>query len=140
MTKAPAPRRGRPPLAWLDVQQLRALPIGTAVVLDMGSAHNVTGRIASFDSDCVEVETVHADDAVNVPLLRVVRARVVSGLYLPGDPVLKRHVPASEWRGGVVRVRGREVCVEQIDGSWVWLDESVIEPPQARDRVAPVPA
>lgn len=134
-----AARRGRPPLAWLDPAAIGALPFGTALVVDQGNhgAH-ITGRFMAVYDGCLELETTTGEVRIN--MMKVRRARVVAALYSEGDPVLRRHVPSGEWRGGVVRVRGREVLVETLSGAWEWISEDELEPPSARDAAVPVGA
>lgn len=63
------------------------------------------------------------------------QARVLSGLWDPsayaGAPlVVKQDVPASEWRGEVVRQAGRRVTVRTLDGTEV-VGESALGWPQS---------
>lgn len=116
-----ATRRGRPPLRWLTGQQLAALPWGTAVVVDRGLKHSVLrGRIAGLDTE------LHLAGGEHFPITGRTRGRVVNGLFDEGDLVLRRGVPAAEWRGGVIRCKGREVYVESTAGV-EWLDEDLLE-------------
>lgn len=140
-----AERRGRPRLTWLSGEQLSGVPMGTAVVLDLGTHKTVTrGRVAG----CVEGHLVLADGR-RVPVARIKRGRVVNGTYEMGDLVLRRGVPETEWRGGVIRSRGLEVLVESTTGI-EWMPEHALElaanrgPSNARAReertIAPLSA
>lgn len=149
-----ASKRGRPPLAWLTPEALRTLPLGTAVAVETRGRRDsrLVGRIATVTDHTLTIAapagTVELTDS------RVRRGRVLASVYEPGDPVLKRHVPASDWRGGVVRTEGTEVLVEQMetapDGSmapgFAWVSEALLEPASARDpdlpplKRGPVPA
>jgi hypothetical protein len=125
--------RGRPPLpGWMPASALAKLPAGVAVHLDLGKHRRAMRVRTAF----VSVDEVHVTQAGGEPLMfpmdAIVRARVVTGLFESGDAVLRRGVPAAEWRGGVVRCRGAEVYVEQIDASFTWLDESELEHAEAR--------
>lgn len=130
--------RGRPPLTWLTAAQIAALPAGTAVTLQRrGARHNarVTGRITGTTPTTVELHTTRGQ--VSMITADIQRGRPVAGLYADGDPVLLRHVPASTWRGGVVRTDGTRILVELLDGTFAWYDEVDLEPAEARDPVAP---
>lgn len=112
---------GRPPRTdWITPGQLSRLPIGTAVLIDAGDHKAlVRSRIAG----CVGTD-LHLTNERVLDLTKVVRARVVNGLYDPGDLVVRRDAPESAWRGGVMSVRGYEVQVETLDGiTWVHEDE-----------------
>lgn len=127
--RVPKPR-GRPPLAWLTAEQVAGLPAGTAVALDVGDKKALCrGRI-----DGVAGEVLVLEGDRTVMLAKVVRGRVLSGLYLPGDLVVRVGVHESQWRGGVVRVRGRDVLVESAAG-FAWMTEAELEAPD--DRSAP---
>ena len=126
---ATARKRGRPPLTWISRTQLAQLPSGTAVALDLGDRKALTrGRIDGF----VDGE-VALTDGRTVVLAKVMKARVLRGLYDAGDLVVRRGVPESEWRGGVVRSNGFNVLVESADG-FAWLDENAIETAEERDQ------
>lgn len=129
--------RGRPAHAWLNPEATAALPIGTPISIETHGRHapRTVGRIVSRTDTDVQLTTTRGE--VAVPTRTIKRARIVSGLYEPGDPVLKRHVPASIWRGGVVRTDGTEVLVEQIDGDFAWIPEDDLEPADARDPALP---
>lgn len=135
--RTPPPRRGRPPLTWLDGPTAAALPTGTALNVQLTGANSsrLRGRIASHVDTELALDTTRGEATVTIDSIR--RARVVSALYEPGDPVLRRHVPAATWRGGVVRTEGTEVLVEQIDGTFAWFSESELESPEARDPALP---
>ncbi len=128
-------------MAWVEGGQLADLPLGTAVRIERRGRHHtrITGRITGMDEHNIELDTTTME-GIGMTLSSVRRALVVAGLYEPGDPVLLRHVPASAWRGGVVRTRGTEVLVEQLDGDFVWHPETDLEPAEARDAVAPAAA
>ena len=108
--------RGRPALEWLSADVLSQLPHGTAVNLEMTGGHRtrLVGRVILTMNGCIELDTPEMGE-VSVKLVDIRRGRIVSAVYEPGDPVLQRHVPATVWRGGVVRTDGREVLVEQIE-------------------------
>jgi hypothetical protein len=120
--------RGRPARTdWLTAGQLARVPIGTAVAIDLGDKKAVIrGRVAGV----LGSELVLAGGQT-IQLTRVRRARVVNGTYEPGDLVLRPGVPESEWRGGVVRCRGREVYVESTEG-FAWMSEDLLEPAESR--------
>ena len=131
------PRRGRPPMKWLFDDQLRALPLGTAVVLDTTGRHKrLLGRTIATAGGQLAIDTP-TEGVVVFGELDVKRGRVVDALYEPGDPVLLRGVAADVWRGGVVRTAGTEVLVEELDGAFAWHPETALEAPEARDRPAP---
>lgn len=133
-----ATRRGRPPLAWLTPDQIRALPVGTAVVLDTTGRHQrLLGRITGAPGNRLTVATP-LEGEVDLGPLDVKRGRQVDALYEPGDPVLKVGVDAAIWRGGVVRTDGTDVLVEQLDGTFAWHSEADLEPAEARDPKPPV--
>lgn len=131
-------RRGRPSLAWVEADQLTTLRLGTAVRVERRGRHTarITGRITGHGESSIELDTTTMGE-ISMALTTVRRALVVPALYEPGDPVLLRHVPASVWRGGVVRTSGTDVLVEQLDGQFVWHPEADLEPAEARDPVAP---
>jgi hypothetical protein len=131
-------KRGRPPLAWLTGDELASLPTGTAVSVELRGRHDrrLIGRITAVHDGCLELDTT-AMGEVSVTLVSIKRGRTVAALYEPGDPVLLRHVPASTWRGGVVRVDGSDVLVETIDGSFAWHPEADLEPAEAREAARP---
>jgi hypothetical protein len=133
-------RRGRPPLAWLTANETTALPHGTAVSVETHGRHTArtVGRIASTVDNQLGLDTPRGE--VRMDTAQIKRARIVPALYEPGDPVLLRHVPAAEWRGGVVRTAGTDVLVEQIDGTFAWHAETDLEPADARDPAMPTPA
>jgi hypothetical protein len=97
----------------------------------------ITGRITSVSDHTVALATTLGERSL--PTEQIKRARTVPALYAPGDPVLKRHVPADTWRGGVVRTEGTDVLVEQVGGDFVWLPEDALEPAGARDPAGPPP-
>lgn len=119
---------------------LAQLPLGTAVSVDQHGRHSrrLVGRITAVHDGHLELDTT-AMGEVSMTLVSIKRGRAVAALYEPGDPVLLRHVPASTWRGGVVRVDGTDVLVEQIDGTFAWHPEDDLEPAEARES-ALVPA
>lgn len=129
-------KRGRPALAWLTATDLAALPTGTAVSVELRGRHSsrLIGRISSDPrtDGHLDLDTTSMGE-VSVKLQDIKRGRVVPALYEPGDPVLLRHVPATQWRGGVVRTDGSSILVEQIDGSFAWHAESDLEPAEARE-------
>jgi hypothetical protein len=131
-------KRGRPPLAWLAGDALALLPVGTAVSVELQGRHGrrLVGRITGVLDGHLELDTTGMGE-VSVALISIKRGRVVPALYEPGDPVLLRHVPASTWRGGVVRTDGSDVLVEQIDGSFAWHAEADLEPAEAREPALP---
>lgn len=133
-----SPQRGRPPLAWLSGDALALLPVGTAVSVELQGRHGrrLIGRITDVRDGCLELDTTSMGE-VSMALISVKRGRVVPALYEPGDPVLLRHVPASTWRGGVVRADGAQILVEQIDGSFLWVPEGDLEPAEAREPALP---
>lgn len=132
-----ATRRGRPPLEWLTPDQLRALPLGTAVSLDTSGRHKrLLGRITSTGTTLTVASPL--EGTVELGPLDIKRGRQVDALYEPGDPVLKRGVDARTWRGGVVRTDGTDVLVEQLDGTFAWHPEDDLEPAEARDPKPPV--
>jgi hypothetical protein len=135
-----AKRRGRPPLAWVGPDGLKAMPAGIPVMVEMAGDHapRTIGRIRSH-SDALTVLVDRAGELLELDRLRVKRARTIRELYAPGDPVLKRGVPVAAWRGGVVRTDGTQILVEQIDGTFTWLDEIEIEPAEARDQPPKLP-
>jgi hypothetical protein len=82
-----------------------------------------------------------------VAIASITRARVIAALLEDGDPVVRKGVPAAEWRGGVIRTgtnpaTGRTgVLVEATDGI-AWHDEDDLElvddtPAPARRRGRP---
>lgn len=131
---------------WLDADALLAMPAGIAVAVETLGRHDrrILGRIAAATPTGLDLLTPRGE--LTVPANRIKRARTVAALYEPGDPVLRRQVSATTWRGGVVRCEGTDVLVEQIDGTFAWLGESEIEHADARDvappreRRGPVPA
>jgi len=144
MSRKPA-RRGRPPLDWIDTTQMLALPAGTAVTVETRGRRTtrLVGRITAVTDHTLTIAT--PTGGVELHESRIVRGRVVASVYEPGDAVLKRHVPADVWRGGVVRTEGTDVLVEQIetapDGTattgFGWIPEDALEPAEARDPVLP---
>jgi hypothetical protein len=119
-----AKRRGRPPLRWLDAEQIRGLPVGAAIVADRGDHRAlVRGRIVGrLGRELILATPDGGEDRVR----RLARGRVVVGLFDPGDLVVRRGVPEAEWRGGVVRCRGLEVLVESTEGTG-WMAEDDLE-------------
>lgn len=140
---------------WLTPDALRALPTGTAIAVETRGRRNprLVGRITAVTDHTLTI-AAPTGDVEELPDTRVRRGRILPSLFEPGDPVLKRHVPASEWRGGVVRTEGTDVIVEQLetapDGSVVpgfaRIPEADLEPAAARDpdlpplKRGPVPA
>lgn len=114
-------RRGRPPLDWLTPEQLAELPGGTAICLETYGRHSARtiGRITTSTADAL-----HLVAEAPIPWLRVRRGRVIARLFEPGDPVLRRGIPATNWRGGVVETQGTDVLVEQIGGAFAWFPEA----------------
>lgn len=159
MTRQPSSsspaKRGRPPLDWLPPETLRSLPTGTAIAVETRGRRNprLVGRITAVTDHTLTI-AVPTGGEVELLDTRVRRGRVVASIFEPGDPVLKRHVPASQWRGGVVSTEGTTVIVEQLetapDGSVVpgfaRIPEAELEPAAARDpdlpplKRGPVPA
>lgn len=132
------PRRGRPPLAWLTLEALRALPLGTAVSVETHGRHNprTVGRLTRVTETTVEVASTRGP--ARLDNMRIRRARLLPSVYEPGDPVLRRNIPAGQWRGGVVRTDGTDVLVEQIGGTFAWFHEDKLEPPEVRDIHPPI--
>lgn len=109
-------------MSWLDQDKIRHLRVGTAVALDLGDRKGlVRGRIVGIDE-----EEMLLTGGRLVKLARVKRGRIVVGVYEPGDLVKKPGVPEDEWRGGVVRCRGRDILVESTTG-FEWFREEGIE-------------
>lgn len=132
-----ATTRGRPPLSWLDPDAILRLPVGTAVTLQTsGNQSRVTGRITGSVGDEITLEQTGGRERV-IATRDIRRGRVVSALFSDNEGVLRVGVPAHVWRGAVVRSTGRRVQVEQIDGTFVWLDEVDLERPE--DRIAALP-
>lgn len=131
-------RRGRPSLAWISAADTAALPPGTAVAVETHGRHaaRTVGRVTGALEGNLDLATARGE--VRLPLRQIKRARLVGGLYEPGDPVLLRGTDAALWRGGVVRTSGTDVLVEQIGGEFAWHHEGDLEPPDARDE--PLPA
>lgn len=123
--------RGRPPLAWFSGGAAAALPVGTAVVLDLGDrGTRIRGRtVSSVAGELVVL--VGPDRYRTVPVESIARARVVAGRLEDGDPVVRPGVPARDWRGGIVRHDGRRVYVETLTG-FEWIDEDELEHAEAR--------
>lgn len=130
-------RRGRPPLAWLTAASTAGLPAGTAIAVETTGKHTArtVGRIRQVVGGRIDLDTPRGEVTLETSQIR--RARIVGELYEPGDPVLRRHVPADEWRGGVVRTEGTDVLVEQIGGAFGWFPEADLEPADVRDEAAP---
>lgn len=126
--------RGRPPLAWLTVDQLARVPQGAAVSVETIGKHTarLVGRLVGHTDTTLDLST--SGGHVELPKRRVRRLRIVDALYQPGDPVLLRGVNATRWRGGVVRTSGTDVLVEQIDGTFVWHSEDSLEPAEGREQ------
>lgn len=122
---------------WLTPEATTRLAAGTAVAVETVGRHapRIVGRITAASSDRIELDTPRGERTVDT--IRIKRARVVPSPYQPGDPVLMRHMPAEQWRGGVVRTDGTDVLVEQLDGTFAWLPEAALEPADARDPVLP---
>lgn len=136
-TTRTAPRRGRPPLTWLSVEQIAALPPGTAVCLELvRHSPRILGRLAGRVAGELTVEVGGGREQV-LQLTELRRGRVVGGVYEPGDAVLRVDTPSALWRGGVVRSEGRQVLVEQMDSSFAWVDEAQLERPEDRAIAAP---
>lgn len=140
------PASGRPPRQWLSSDAVTHLAEGVTVAIELLGRHQprTVGRVLDATATSVHLRTATGEVAIDT--VRIKRACVVPGLYEPGDPVLRRGVPASEWRGGVVRLDATAVLVEQISGEFAWFDETALEPASARDqgppaeRRGPVPA
>lgn len=61
------------------------------------------------------------------------RVRTVGGVFADGDLVLRRGVPETSWRGGVVRsLPGRRVVVETLAG-FEEVDEQDLIPADSGD-------
>lgn len=137
MTTTTRRHQGRPALAWLSADATCTLPVGTAVSVETRGRHapRTVGRITAVLATTIELATPRGD--VSIPHRAIKRARTVTGLYEPGDPVLRRSVGAGTWRGGVVRTEGTDVLVEQIDGTFAWHPEGDLEPADARDPALP---
>jgi hypothetical protein len=133
MTTTTRRHQGRPALAWLSADATATLPLGTAVSVETRGRHapRTAGRILGAIAGTIELATFHGE--VTIPVSAIKRARILPSLYEPGDPVLRRDVPAADWRGGVVRTDGTSVLVEQIDGTFAWFPEDDLEPADARD-------
>ncbi len=131
-------RRGRPPLAWIEGPQIAQLPLDTAIRVERRGRHDarLTGRVTGHTDGHLELDTTTMGE-ISMKLTDIRRALPVDALYQPGDPVLMRHVPATTWRGGVVRTSGTDVLVEELGGAFVWHPEADLEPAEARDAVAP---
>lgn len=136
----------RAPYDWLGSHQLHTLPTGTTISVETHGrrAARTVGRITHTTDTTLQLTTTRGE--AEMTLTRIKRARIVGSLYEPGDPVLRRHIPATDWRGGVVRTQGTDVLVEQIGGEFAWFPEDELEPADARDplpapsRRGPVPA
>lgn len=122
---------------WLTPDETTHLAPGTAVAIETTGRHDrrTVGRITSATSTSIALNTPRGERTVDT--IRIRRARIVPSPYEPGDPVLLRHIPAAQWRGGVVRTEGTDVLVEQLDGTFAWHPERALEPADARDPALP---
>lgn len=124
MKQPRTPSRGRPALNWLSWDALVLLPVDTAILVDRGDKHARTvGRIMSATDEQIFLLDRRLD-MVELTPSNLRRARVIPGLFEPGDLCLLR---GDTIRISVVAIEGTRVLVRYSDYTEGWLDESLIE-------------